>query len=200
MSIPLYKLKSYCKLSDLSCQNKSKEDIIKIVKTNLKKYKFAPRYLKDLNKTDLFIKKFEIRYNKLLERNGNKNKSKKSDYKPSKLDAKYKSKKISKYTKKWNSIYKTKNIKEKSSISGVPLSILKQVYNRGLAAWRGSSHRPGATQQQWGVARVNSFLTCGKTWEFPDHLLAKKSLKKSKVRNFWKKCDKKKLGKKTKSR
>ncbi|MEK9696738.1 MAG: DUF5824 family protein, partial [Candidatus Poseidoniales archaeon] len=40
--------------------------------------------------------------------------------------------------------------------------ILKQVYNRGMAAWK-TGHRPGASQQQWAYARVNSFLTGGKT-------------------------------------
>ncbi len=91
----------------------------------------------------------------------------------------------------------------KSKISGVPLEILKKVYNRGLAAWRGSSHRPGASQHQWGVSRVNSFLTCGKTWYYPDHKLAQEAMTKSpKARNFWskKKCVKSKMGKRTKSR
>lgn len=115
----------------------------------------------------------------------------------------YQSKKVSQYTKEWNKKYKTTSMSEKSKISGVPLSILKKVYNKGLAAWRGSSHRPGASQHQWGVSRVNSFLTCGKTWYFPDHKLAKEAMSKSpKARKFWskKKCVKSKMGKRTKSR
>lgn len=55
-----------------------------------------------------------------------------------------------------------KALKNKSDASGVPVSILRQVYKRGLAAWR-TGHRPGANQHQWGMARVNSFLTGGKT-------------------------------------
>jgi hypothetical protein len=44
---------------------------------------------------------------------------------------------------------------------------------RGMAAWK-SGHRPGAGQQQWGYARVNSFLTKGKgTWGKADKDLAK---------------------------
>jgi hypothetical protein len=39
---------------------------------------------------------------------------------------------------------------------------LKKVYNRGLAAWS-TGHRPGATQGQWGFARVYSFIVGGKT-------------------------------------
>jgi len=77
------------------------------------------------------------------------------------------------------------------------------LYNKGLAAWRGGSHRPGALQHQWGVSRVNSFLTCGKTWYFPDHKLAKEAMTKSpKARKFWskKKCVKSKMGIRTKSR
>jgi hypothetical protein len=55
-----------------------------------------------------------------------------------------------------------KSLREKSSKTGVPTSILRQVYNRGVAAWR-TGHRPGTTPEQWGHARVNSFLTGGKT-------------------------------------
>ena len=34
---------------------------------------------------------------------------------------------------------------------------LKQVYNKGLAAYK-TGHRPGTTPNQWAMARVNSFL------------------------------------------
>lgn len=43
----------------------------------------------------------------------------------------------------------------------VPLGTLKTVYKRGVAAWN-SGHRPGTTAQQWGHARVNSYLRKGK--------------------------------------
>jgi hypothetical protein len=43
----------------------------------------------------------------------------------------------------------------------VPLDTLKTVYRRGVAAWN-SGHRPGTTPQQWGHARVNSYLRKGK--------------------------------------
>ena len=49
----------------------------------------------------------------------------------------------------------------KSEKTGVPYGILKKSYDRGMAAWKGG-HRPGATQQQWAFARVNSMLTGGK--------------------------------------
>ena len=53
-------------------------------------------------------------------------------------------------------------LKAKAEKSGISLSILKKVYDRGVAAWR-TGHRPGTTPQQWGFARVNSFITGGKT-------------------------------------
>ena len=54
----------------------------------------------------------------------------------------------------------TAALQKKADKSGVSLGILRQVYNRGMAAWK-TGHRPGATQQQWAFARVNSFLTGG---------------------------------------
>jgi hypothetical protein len=48
------------------------------------------------------------------------------------------------------------------------------VYDRGMAAWKGG-HRPGATPQQWALARVNSFLTGGKTRRTADADLWKKA-------------------------
>lgn len=64
-------------------------------------------------------------------------------------------------------------LKKKSEKSGIPYSILKKVYDRGLAAWK-IGHRPGANQQQWAYARVNSFITKGKnTWGKADADLAR---------------------------
>ena len=51
---------------------------------------------------------------------------------------------------------------KKSEKSKIPYGILKKVYDRGMAAWR-TGHRPGTTPQQWAFARVNSFITGGKT-------------------------------------
>ncbi len=71
-------------------------------------------------------------------------------------------------------------LKNKSKASGISLSILKTVYNKGMAAWR-TGHRPGVTQQQWAMARVNSFIMGGKTTKKADLSLWKKA-KKSKKR------------------
>ena len=66
-----------------------------------------------------------------------------------------------------------KALKTKSDDTGVPIGILRAVMRRGMAAWK-SGHRPGAGQEQWGYARVNSFLTKGDgTWGKADADLAK---------------------------
>ena len=65
-------------------------------------------------------------------------------------------------------------VKNKAKKTGMPYSILKKVYDRGMAAWKGG-HRPGATQVQWALARVNSFVTKSSgTWGGADKDLAKK--------------------------
>ena len=66
-------------------------------------------------------------------------------------------------------------LKGKAEKSGISLGILKQVYNRGMAAYK-TGHRPGTTAQQWALARVNSFITKGKgTWGGADKDLAAKA-------------------------
>lgn len=67
-----------------------------------------------------------------------------------------------------------KAVKNKAAKSGISYAILKKVYDRGMAAWKGG-HRPGATPQQWALARVNSFLTGGKTRRTADADLWKKA-------------------------
>ena len=64
-------------------------------------------------------------------------------------------------------------LKKKSDETGVPIGIIRAVMRRGMAAWK-TGHRPGANEQQWGYARVNSFLTKQKgTWGGADKDLAK---------------------------
>ena len=72
-------------------------------------------------------------------------------------------------------------LKKKAEKSGMPLGILRQVYNRGIAAWK-TGHRPGTTPQQWGFARVNSFITKSSgTWGKADADLAAKVRKEEVV-------------------
>ena len=71
------------------------------------------------------------------------------------------------------------SLAKKAKASGIPAGILRQVYNRGVAAWR-TGHRPGTNPQQWGNARVNSFISKSKgTWGGADKDLAKQAKGKS---------------------
>jgi hypothetical protein len=70
-----------------------------------------------------------------------------------------------------------KSLSSKSRVTGVPLFVIEEVYNRGMAAWK-TGHRVGATQQQWAYARVHSFLTLGCTLFGPDFDLFTKAEKK----------------------
>jgi len=66
------------------------------------------------------------------------------------------------------------SLKKKAEKSGMPVGILRQVFNRGKAAWK-TGHRPGTTPDQWGHARVNSFITKSSgTWGKADKDLAAK--------------------------
>jgi hypothetical protein len=67
-----------------------------------------------------------------------------------------------------------KALKKKSDKTGFPLGILRQVWARGYAAWK-TGHVPGTTPQQWAMARVNSFVTGGKTTKMHDKALYKRA-------------------------
>ena len=68
---------------------------------------------------------------------------------------------------------KIEGLVNKAEKSGMSYSILKKVYDRGMAAWK-TGHRPGTTPQQWAFARVNSFTTkSAGTWGKADKDLAK---------------------------
>jgi len=51
-----------------------------------------------------------------------------------------------------------KTLKNKSKASGIPVGILRKVFAKGMQAWN-AGHRPGVAQHQWGMGRVNSFIT-----------------------------------------
>ena len=93
--------------------------------------------------------------------------------------------KTSQYTQKWYRLFPdAKSLKAKAKATGVPLKQIRESYNRGMAAWR-TGHRPGATQQQWGYARVHSFLLCGKTYYTTDSDIAKNAIEHSKAAKDW---------------
>ncbi len=76
--------------------------------------------------------------------------------------------KTSSYTQKFRKRYPgVKSLPDIAKATGIPLKTVKTIYNRGLAAWR-TGHRPGASPQAWGYARVHSFATKGKTYYTAD--------------------------------
>jgi hypothetical protein len=101
-------------------------------------------------------------------------KGKKSDtndskaYKKWKTDDKKKTR-TSSYNVQFYSLYpelkdvKGNYFKLREEKTGFPADLLKIAFNKGKAAWR-TGHRPGATAEQWGYARVSSLLMKGKTF------------------------------------
>ncbi len=107
-------------------------------------------------------------------------------YRPFKTDVGVKTRK-SKYTLDWKKRFpNVKSIEGASKVTGVPASLIKESYNRGVAAWR-TGHRPGATKEQWGIARYRSMLLCGKTHYTTDSDLVRKAKKTQKARNWFNK-------------
>lgn len=91
----------------------------------------------------------------------------------------------SNYTAKFKSMFpKARSLTQKAKATGVPVGYLRKSYDRGMAAWR-TGHRPGATQQQWGYARVHSLLTCGKTYSTADSDIVKDAKRKSRSAKRW---------------
>jgi hypothetical protein len=84
---------------------------------------------------------------------------------------------------------KTPKAKFISSVAGelkIPASIVREVYEKGEAAWA-VGHRPGATQSQWAKARVYSFVRKGNTvTKGPDEQLYTKAKKAQKGGAFFK--------------
>ena len=104
----------------------------------------------------------ETRYTKML----------KKDYRQFKTDKGQKTK-TSSYTQKFRKLYPgVKSLPEIAKATKIPLKTIKTIYNRGLAAWR-TGHRPGASPQAWGYARVHSFVVKGKTYYTADADLRK---------------------------
>ena len=103
------------------------------------------------------LKGVETRYKKMLRKN----------YKFFETDKGQKTK-TSSYTQKFRKMYPgAKSLPEIAKATKIPLRTVKTEFNRGLAAWR-TGHRPGASPQAWGYARVHSFATKGKTYYTAD--------------------------------
>lgn len=73
--------------------------------------------------------------------------------------------------------------KDISKLTGISMSILDQVYYRGMGAFKSnpSSVRKSVTSpQQWAIARIYSFAVGGRTRQTADKDLWEKHLKKKK--------------------
>jgi hypothetical protein len=137
-----------------------------------------PKYFAGLSKTRKQQRRAEIR------RFGSMDWKDPAAYKGFKTDRGVKTRKSS-YTSAWRQRFpEAHSLKEKAQVTGVPLRFLLESYNRGMAAWR-TGHRPGATQQQWGYARVHSFLLCGKTALTTDSDLRREAIAASVSAKQW---------------
>jgi hypothetical protein len=141
--------------------------------------KFLPRkYYAGLTRKQKIERKKEI------EKYGSKSWKDPKAYVGFKTDA-YGKRKSSSYTQRWRKRFPdATSLKAKSLATGVPLKYIEECYNRGLAAWR-TGHRPGATEQQWGYARVHSFLLCGKTAQTTDNDIVRDARAHSKRADTW---------------
>ncbi len=103
-------------------------------------------------------------------------------------------KRKSSYTAQWDRLFPdAKSLEEKAKVTGVPVKFLKEVYKRGMAAWR-TGHRPGQTPQSWSYPRVNSLLLCGKGHYGPDSDVVRRAKKESaSARKWFKRCKTTKL-------
>ncbi len=160
-------------------------------KKTLKKNKLWPlKYYRGLTKKQALERKKEIK------KFGAMNWKNPKAYVGFKTDKYRKTKRKSSYTAQWNRLFpQAKSLKQRSQVTGVPEKYLKQVYNRGMAAWR-TGHRIGQNPQSWSYPRVSSYLLCGKTHYGPDSnqvRLAKKE--SSKARKWFRRCKTSKLTK-----
>ncbi len=139
---------------------------------------WPPKYYKGLSATKKAQRRKEIL------RFGSKHWKDPSAYAGFKTDKGVKGK-SSGYTEQWRKLFPdATSLKAKSEATGVPLKEIEASYNRGMAAWR-TGHRPGATEQQWGYARVHSFLLCGKTHYSTDADLVREAKSRSKKARTW---------------
>jgi len=130
--------------------------------------KIPIRYLPfSLTKKD---KKKQVKMLKLSRNNYKKHKY----YNREKIDS-YKSKKSNHITDA-QKIYKIKSLvpnKELSNKTGCSLSSLRKIVRKGEGAYYSSGSRPNQTAQSWGLARLASSITAGKSASVDFNILEK---------------------------
>ena len=93
--------------------------------------------------------------------------------------------KPSSYTRRFKKLFpEAKSLEEKAAATGVPVKYLEESFDRGRAAWR-TGHRPGASAEAWGYARVHSFLLKGKTYHTADADIARRAIEESASAEKW---------------
>ena len=191
VSYPKKELVAFCQLAHLDSVG-TRDTLISRIKSYLRRFTYPKRYYpSDIPR---WIKKMELRRAELQERTNVHRRStdlcRSTDlYRPTDIDRQAgPPKRSSRYTSQWKKRYPgVTSLTAIAHLTGIPLDILQTVYDKGLAAWRGGHHRPGASQHAWAMARIYSFVLKGKTHRFPDHLLVKEAKQRStKARTFWK--------------
>ena len=140
-------------------KNLSKDEIQSILKTwkeTTNKKLYTPyKYFKGLSSKTKVIQRAQEMYRLKDEKDISKIKYK-TDENPGKT-------KKSKYHTLFEERFKIScgsSLSEKSKVTGIPVSILEKVRQKGIAAYK-TGHRLNVTPVQWGNARLSSFLTLG---------------------------------------
>jgi hypothetical protein len=128
------------------------------------KVKYLPYSLskKDKEKQEIMLKKSKNMYKKH------------KYYTRNKLDS-YKSK-TSKHIIKARKMYNINSIipsKKLSNKTGCSIQTLKKIIRKGEGAYYSSGSRPSQTPQSWGIARLASAITSGKSSVVDFHLIDK---------------------------
>lgn len=166
---------------------KLKSELLEQTKDIISRYSIPERYLEGFKGDDLLLRKMELVQKR--------RQSPKERLSPLKTDVKrreqFKSgKKMRVKSKCVDKIHKlgilSSEFEGLSKETGVPLSIIEKVYNKGVGAFYSSGSRPGMTAQQWGFARVACFLAKKETVVFgPDKKLYEQALKNAKAKKYF---------------
>lgn len=141
--------------------------------------KTNPDYFKGLNSAEKKVMSREINRFKKMDSKDSKAYPKDWTADKSYRDRRTKPLPTSKHTDKYHQMYGEEvvtesnvdvSLKNKAEKSGISMRTLRAVFNRGMAAWR-TGHRPGVSQVQWAMGRVNSFITGGKARQVDKDLL-----------------------------
>ena len=150
------------------------------------RYFFPKKYLpKKLSKRDREIQKKELLKSKKA--------YKKGKYITRKTLKSYKSK-PSKHVVKAKKMYDIPNVLPNRSLArktGCSLGSLKKIVDKGEGAYYSSGSRPSQTARSWGLARLASAITGGKSSAVDYHILEKGCKKTSKALKLAKKAKRK---------